>query len=281
MDKVNWKVKTTPENSLPGRKTRVTVTTPYENSFTDHQGVFFSLRAVEKFKHLNQKETDEVHFEYLKTVEDENQAIQKEYVFDFVLPPDAPPTFNGITISVEYEWNLFIKLEEKDQRIKMGRMQVGALNTTIVVPHLIEGKVKEFGIECTLVNPIIQLKDGIILELAKIGDTKDTKNLIFELHGCERSKVSFFTSTPRDFKQVLLRKDINEISSEKSQLVIELPKTVQPSLELGKLGETQHYLVIRREYGYFVKEELERISVLFVNSSQDPVSFGQIGFDQS
>ena len=78
-----------------------------------------------------------------------------------------------------------------------------------------------------------------------------------------------------------MRKDINEISSDKNQLVINLPATIQPSLELGKLGETKHYLVIRREYGYFVKEELERITIKFVNSSQDPVEFGQIGFEQS
>ena len=119
------------------------------------------------------------------------------------------------------------------------------------------------------------------MELAKIGDTKDIKSLIFELHGCERSKVSFFISTPRDFKQVLLRKDIDEINSEKTQLVIDLPENMQPSLELGKLGETVHYLVIRKEFGYFVKKELERVTIKFVNSSQDPVEFGQIGFKQS
>jgi hypothetical protein len=281
MDNVNWKVKITPENSLPGRKTRVTISTPFDNSFSEHQGVFFTIKAVEKFKHLNQEETNEVHFEYMKIVVEENEVIQEEYIFDFFLPPDSPPTFNGLSISVDYEWYLFVKKEEKDERIKMGRMQVGALNTTIVVPHLFEGKTQEYGIKCTLVNPIVQLKDGIILELAIYGDTKDTKSLIFELHGCERSKVSFFISTPRDFKQVLLRKNITAINSEKKQLVIDLPDTIQPSLELGKLGETKHYLVIRREYGYFIKEELERVDIKFVNSSQDPVEFGQLGFDRS
>lgn len=280
MDRVNWKVKITPENSLPGRKTRVTINTPYENEFTDHNGIFFTVKAVERFKHLNQEETDEVHFEYVKNVEEEKETIKKEYIFDLALPPDSPPSFNGLSISVDYEWVLFVKYEKEDERIKMGKIRVGALNTALVVPHLLEGKLQENGIECTLINPIVQIKDGIILELSIIGDTKDTKNLIFELHGCERSKVSFFISTPRDFKQVLLRKAISEIGPEKKQLVIDLPRSTQPTLELGKLGETVHYLVIRREYGYFVKEEIERMAIKFVNSSQDPVEFGQIGFER-